>query len=494
MIWFLITSGLFLGWSLGANDAANIFGTAVTTKMIKFRVAAGIASIFIIIGAMVDGAGATHTLGVLGDVNALAGSFTVALAAAASVTLLIKRGLPVSVSQAIVGAIIGWNIFTSSPTDIKSLLNIVTIWIVSPALACGFSFIIFNILKYIVVKSKIHMLEIDIYTRFGLILIAAFGSYSLGANNIAKVVGVFITSSPFKDMVFFDFINISGVNQLYLVGALSMALGVITYSHKTISTIGSQIFKLTPISAFATISAASVVLFIFSSDSLSKLLFFAGLPAIPLVPVSITQAMVGAVAGIGFAKGGRYINFKIIGKIAMGWLITPVSAALICLVSLFFVQNVFQQKVVNPIKFEVTIPVLAELENSGLTTQELSKLEGKEFQNQSEFRQSLNQINIDKERIIFRIFQAAKIENYRIDSNLAIQKLSPNYFSREQIETVKKLHNEYFKHNWQISDRLKLLSEEWKFMPDGKLNKEYNKELEKKYEMMFSIFKVQENR
>ncbi|MCX6164348.1 MAG: inorganic phosphate transporter, partial [Ignavibacteriae bacterium] len=158
MIWFLLTSGLFLGWSLGANDAANIFGTAVSTRMLKFRVAAGIACVFIIIGAMVDGAGATHTLGVLGDVNALAGSFTVALAAAVAVTLLIRRGLPVSVSQAIVGAIIGWNIFTASPTDIKSLINIVIIWIVNPALACGFSFLIFNALKYIVAKSKIHML------------------------------------------------------------------------------------------------------------------------------------------------------------------------------------------------------------------------------------------------------------------------------------------------------------------------------------------------
>jgi len=494
LVWFLLTSGLFLGWSLGANDAANIFGTAVSTRMIKFRVAAGIASVFIIIGAMVDGAGATHTLGVLGDVNALAGSFTVALAAALSVTILIRRGLPVSVSQAIVGAIIGWNIFTASPTDIKSLLNIIITWILSPALACGFSFLIFNALKYLVVKTKIHMLEIDIYTRFGLILVAAFGSYSLGANNIAKVVGVFITSSPFKDMVFFNFIHITGIQQLFLVGALSMALGVITYSHKTISTIGSQIFKLTPISAFATILGASFVLFIFSSDSLSKLLLFAGLPAIPLVPVSITQAMVGAVAGIGFAKGGRYINYKIIGKIAIGWLITPVSAALICLVSLFFVQNVFQQKVVNPISFEVTIPVLVELENSGISTAELSKLEGKIFENQSEFRQSLNQINISKERIIFRIFQAAKIENYRIDSNLAIQKLNPNLFSREQIETVKKLHNEYFKHNWQIMDRLKLLSEEWKFVPDTQDNKEYNKELGRKYELLFSIFKVQENK
>lgn len=494
MIWFLLTSGLFLGWSLGANDAANILGTAVSTRMIKFKVAAGIASVCIIIGAMVDGAGATHTLGVLGDVNALAGSFTVALAAALSVTILIKRGLPVSVSQAIVGSIIGWNLFTSSPTDIKSLLNIITTWIVSPALACGLSFLIFNALRYMVVKSKIHMLEIDIYTRIGLIIVAAFGSYSLGANNIANVVGVFITSSPFKDMVFFNFIHISGINQLFLVGALSMALGVITYSHKTISTIGNHIFKLTPISAFATILAASLVLFIFSSNSLSKLLLFVGLPAIPLVQVSITQAMVGAIVGIGFAKGGRYINYRIIGKIALGWLITPIFAAVICLISLFFVQNVFQQKVFNPISFEVTIPVLAELENSGVSTQELSNLEGKVFSNQSEFRQVLNQIDINKESIIFKIFQAAKIENYRIDSNYAIQKLNPNYFSKEQIEAVKKLHNEYFKHNWQIVDRLKLISEEWRYIPNIPENKDYNKELGKKYEMIFSIFKVQDNK
>jgi inorganic phosphate transporter, PiT family len=492
LVWFLITSGLFLGWSLGANDAANIFGTAVSTRMLKFRVAAGIACVFIVIGAMVDGAGATQTLGVLGDVNALAGSFTVALAAALSVTILIKRGLPVSVSQAIVGSIIGWNLFTSSPTDVKSLINIIVTWIINPALACGFSFLIFNVLKYVVAKSKIHILELDIYTRMGLILVAAFGSYSLGANNVAKVVGVFITSSPFKDMVFFNFIHISGIHQLYLVGALSMALGVITYSHKTISTIGSQIFKLTPISAFASILGASMVLFMFSSEGLSKLISSIGLPAIPLVPVSITQAMVGAVAGIGFAKGGRYINYKIIGKIALGWLITPISAALICLVSLFFVQNVFQQKVVNPISFEVTTPVLIELENIGVSTIELSKLEGRDFSNQSEFRQNLSQIGISKEAIIFKIFQAAKIENFRIDSNFAKQKLNPIYFTKDQIEAVKKLHNESFKHKWQIVDRLKLLSEDWRYIPDIPLNREYNKEIGKKYEMLFSIFKEQE--
>ena len=49
MFIFYISSGLFLGWSLGASDASNIFGTAVATKMVRFTTAAIISSIFITI-------------------------------------------------------------------------------------------------------------------------------------------------------------------------------------------------------------------------------------------------------------------------------------------------------------------------------------------------------------------------------------------------------------------------------------------------------------
>lgn len=67
MIILFLTSGLFLGWSLGANDASNVFGSAVGSKMVTFRKAAIIASIAVIIGAVVQGAGASHTLGKLGQ-------------------------------------------------------------------------------------------------------------------------------------------------------------------------------------------------------------------------------------------------------------------------------------------------------------------------------------------------------------------------------------------------------------------------------------------
>jgi PiT family inorganic phosphate transporter len=80
-----LSSGLFLGWSLGANDAANIFGTAVGTRMVRFATAALIASVFVILGAVISGAGASHTLGKLGAINTLPGAFMAALAAALSV-------------------------------------------------------------------------------------------------------------------------------------------------------------------------------------------------------------------------------------------------------------------------------------------------------------------------------------------------------------------------------------------------------------------------
>ncbi len=76
-----LASGLFLGWTLGANDAANVFGTAVGTRMVRFYTAAIVCSIFVILGAVVSGGGAALTLGKLGSVNALPGAFMAALAA-----------------------------------------------------------------------------------------------------------------------------------------------------------------------------------------------------------------------------------------------------------------------------------------------------------------------------------------------------------------------------------------------------------------------------
>ncbi|HRY45511.1 MAG TPA: inorganic phosphate transporter, partial [Thermoanaerobaculia bacterium] len=70
MSWLFLSSGLFLGWSLGANDAANVFGTAVATKMVRFRTAALVAGLFVVLGSVAGVSGAAGTLGRLGAIDA----------------------------------------------------------------------------------------------------------------------------------------------------------------------------------------------------------------------------------------------------------------------------------------------------------------------------------------------------------------------------------------------------------------------------------------
>ena len=340
-----LSSGLFLGWALGANDAANVFGTAVGSRMVRFSTAAIICSIFVILGAVISGAGTTETLGKLGAINTLPGSFMTALAAATAVYLMTKFGLPVSTSQAIVGAIIGWNLFSSSPTDSESLTKIVSTWVFCPILAAVFSALIYLIVVKIIRSVKIHLLRSDLYTRIGLVLAGAFGSYSLGANNIANVVGVFGPANPFTDFSIVTVGTFTAAQQLFLLGALAIGVGVFTYSKRVMMTVGNDLLPLSPVGAWVAVVAHSLVLFIFASQGLEAFLENLGLPTIPLVPVSSSQAVVGAVLGIAVIKGGRGIQWQVLSSIAIGWVITPVIACAFCFIGLYFLKNVFDQSV-----------------------------------------------------------------------------------------------------------------------------------------------------
>jgi PiT family inorganic phosphate transporter len=453
-VWFFISSGLFLGWSLGANHAVNVFGTAVVSKMVKFRTAAIVAGIFVILGSVISGAGTTKTLTDLGSINALSGSFAVALAVGISVTLMTRAKLPVSTSQAVIGGIIGWNIFTGSPTDYNSLTKILFSWVASPIIAAFFGFLIFILIKKTVLKWKIHLLELDNYTRIGLITVGALASYSLGANNIANVMGMFVSAPLFSDLNVGNLFNISGVQQLFFLGGLAIAVGIFTYGNNVMNTVGADLYKISPITGFVVVLAEFIVLWLFTSQGLEKFLLRNNLPAIPLVPLSTTQAFIGAVIGVGLAKDPHSINFKVLGKIAMGWAVAPASAGLITFISLFFIQNVFEQKVINPVPYKISETVLSKLESEGINTKSLADLINKRFENKKEFRSELLKRDDFSNAQIYEIFNYALVDSFVVDSNLINKELDLNYFTSSELIPIKKMHGKTFSNKLDFENQV----------------------------------------
>jgi len=339
-----LSSGLFLGWSLGANDAANVFGTAVATKMVRFRTAAIICTVMVIIGAVVSGSGASHTLGKLGSITALGGAFAVTLSAALTVYWMTKASIPVSTSQAIVGAIIGYNLFSNTVTDPSVLTKIVSTWILCPLLSAMVAVMLYRFVNFVLSHAKLGLFQLDSYTRVALILAGAFGSYSLGANNIANVMGVFVPQSPFNSFEVFDH-TFSSTAQLFMLGGIAIGVGVFTYSKRVMLTVGNGLLTLTPVLAWVVVMAHSIVLFLFSSVTIKLWLESNGLWSFPLVPVSSSQAVIGAVIGIGLYRRQR-IQWKIVARIVSGWVATPIISTVLCVLVLFVVKNLFQQQVV----------------------------------------------------------------------------------------------------------------------------------------------------
>lgn len=496
MILIFLSGGLFLGWSLGANDAANVFGTAVGTKMLRFRTAAVVCSVFVILGAVIGGAGAAHTLGKLGSVNAIAGAFMVALAAAFTVFWMTRMNLPVSTSQAVVGGIVGWNFFTGSLTDWDAFTKIVLTWVASPVLAAVFAMVLYRALSAYFRIIRMHLLRQDYYTRLGLLLVGAFGSYSLGANNIANVMGVFLPVVPFQDLNLFGFLSISPTRQLFFIGGLAIAVGVFTYSRRVMETVGHDLFRLSPEAALVVVLAEALVLFIFASETLEGWLLALGLPTIPLVPVSSSQAVVGAIIGIGIIKGGHGIRFNILGSIAAGWVTTPLVAGVLTFVALFFLQNVFNQEVSRRTTYRLTPPVLQYLHAGGIDTTGLSapKLQGRSFQNPIRLDALLKRSTRLAERDRRRVIAAAECDTLFINPAVIARSIDRHWFSAEQLSALRGLAGKTFYHKWELLQALEQASPAWRLRPDTNRNRLFNKDLQAKREFVGEVFRVARRR
>ena len=73
-IYLLLAAGLFMGWSLGTNDAANAFGTAVATRVVKYRTAIIIIAVMVLVGAVLLGDGNINKLSSIATNNEVVAS------------------------------------------------------------------------------------------------------------------------------------------------------------------------------------------------------------------------------------------------------------------------------------------------------------------------------------------------------------------------------------------------------------------------------------
>ena len=300
MIPFLIPS-LFFGWSLGANDAANIFGTAVTSKIIKYRTAVLISAAFILLGALLQGQKGMETISSVSSQTLMTGSISV-LAAAITMTLMTFLKFPVSSSQAIIGSIIAISLMNGETVNWDVIFKVVLAWVLTPLGGLFFGYLSFKILAKPFSKLNSVYLQ-DRVLKTATVIIGSYGAYSLGANNVANITGVFAE-------------NI-GVFYATLIGGVSIAIGVLTFSKRVMFTIGKSIIPLDHFASAIAVLGESITVWIY---------------AIIGIPVSTSQAIVGAVIGAGIARGGNTTDKKTVMKIILAWVNTPISAALISIV------------------------------------------------------------------------------------------------------------------------------------------------------------------
>jgi len=302
-----------LGWSLGANDAANVFGTAVSSKMVKYSTAIILTSVFVMLGAFLQGREGLETYRGLHTQN-LNTAFIISISAAVSVAFMTFLKLPVSTSQAVVGGIVGISLglyVTTGAFELScgGIIKIVVCWILTPVGAACAAVVLYGVVKMIFRLWNPSMIIRNITVKILLIAAGSYGAYALGANNLANVTGPFFG----RHMLSF--------NQAFLLGGLSIVFGVLTFSKHVMYTVGKRIVPLDPFSALIAILAEAVTVHAY---------------ALIGVPVSTSQAIVGAVVGIGILKGMQTVDTRKLIHIGCGWIGTPViSASISCGLSFF---------------------------------------------------------------------------------------------------------------------------------------------------------------
>ena len=389
-IYLLLGAGLFMGWSLGTNDAANAFGTAVATRVVKYRTAIIIIATMVVLGAILQGADDISKLSSIATNNEVAadvadmeklgyvfekdadgnyvmrnqkgeivtkdGEYVVInkdavegldkaglkdlkiksavkaaiifIAAAATVFVMSYLKFPVSANQAVTGAIIGWGLFYadySNPavmsTNLKEIGKFMSTWFINPVGAALIAFVIVYFFKKFFESKVLSLKGYDKVVKIGYIVAGAYSAYTIGINSSASVTAFYYDSFGVGANI------LTSARLTAIIGGVAIAVGVLTYSKKVMMTVGGSIANITQIDGFLVILASAL------SITLMKELMG--------IPVSTSQAVVGAVVGAGLVSGVKNVNFGVFKRIAIAWVSSPTVAGLITYLVALATQSYF---------------------------------------------------------------------------------------------------------------------------------------------------------
>ncbi len=302
LIYLTVLMGLGVGWSIGANDAANSLGTAVGSKVRSLRQAIILISVFGFLGAFLQGSYVVKTIGKdivpideldknLAAYLALVASFS----ACAWVILATYWKMPISTSHSIVGAVAGAGLAIGAPVKWKVLVDIFICWIFTPLGSAILGYIFYRIFRNLFVRI-IPGKYLNKVVSMLVTISGCYVAYSWGANDVANSVGVVAGA------------GILSPNVCVILGGAAIIVGIMTWGYKVIETIGSGITNLVPIMAFSAQLASAINVHIYTVCG---------------IPVSTSHSIVGAVVGVGMVKGLRVINLRVMREIVVCWLVTP---------------------------------------------------------------------------------------------------------------------------------------------------------------------------
>lgn len=395
-------AGIYMAWNIGANDVANGMAAPVGAKAITLRQAVFIAGILDFIGATFIGSHVTTTIrknivdpSILTDPNVvMLGLLSALFAAGFWVFFSTWCQLPVSTTHSIVGAMIGFGIIAGGASVIKwwKIFGIVISWIVSPFFACLIAYLVFQLIRnrilskpemllralkwspffvglalFIIVLSL--FLKTPLGSRMGVSLVQAVGlslifsaligtlgrlwlqrriiergeegveqifrklqlltacyvALAHGANDVANAMGpfagiyiIYVTHAVSPEVPVPMF--------LLAIGGLGIAVGVMTWGYRVIETVGAKITALTNTRGFSVDFGTATCVLIASKLGL---------------PVSTTHAAVGAVVGVGLARGIAAVDFRVVFKICAYWVITLPISALSCMIFYKILHAIF---------------------------------------------------------------------------------------------------------------------------------------------------------